>query len=168
MNILKERAVWIVLFLIILGGIAYMLVVDPERVMQMEDIKDRDDSRIGDITEVKELYDRLDLKLNGTKQHLSNLYDTTVTHMKVYNSKVDSINNTFSKLDLKIDQLKEFIKTQFEDMNDQMEDLADDIGGLKTQTNKKLRELNQKINSISEDLNKLDMEELIKDYRIKE
>ena len=168
MNILKERAVWIVLFLIILGGIAYMLVVDPERVMQMEDIKGRDDSRIGDITEVKELYDRLDLKLNGTKQHLRNLYDTTVSHMKVYNSKVDSINNTFSKLDLKIDQLKEFIKTQFEDMTDQMEDLSDDIGGLKTQTNKKLRELNVKINSITEDLTLIDMEELIKDYRIKE
>ena len=31
--------------------------------------------------------------------------------MKEYNAKVDSINNTFSKLDLKIDQLKEFIKT---------------------------------------------------------
>ena len=168
MNILKERAVWIVLFLIISGGIVYMLVVDPERVMQMEDIKGRDDSRIGDITEVKELYDRLDLKLNGTKQHLRNLYDTTVYHMKVYNSKVDSINNTFSKLDLKIDQLKEFIKTQFEDMSDQMEDLSDDIGGLKTQTNKKLREINVKINSITEDLTQIDMEELIKDYRIKE
>ena len=168
MNILKERAVWIVLFLIISGCIVYMLVVDPERVMQMEDIKVRDDSRIGDITEVKELYDRLDLKLNGTKQHLRNLYDTTVSHMKVYNSKVDSINNTFSKLDLKIDQLKEFIKTQFEDMSDQMEDLSDDIGGLKTQTNKKLREINVKINSITEDLTQIDMEELIKDYRIKE
>ena len=87
--------------------------------------------------------------------------------MKEYNAKVDSINNTFSKLDLKIDQLKEFIKTQFEEMTEEMEDLSDDIGGLKTQTNKKLRELNQKMNSISEDLNKIDMEELIKDYRVK-
>ena len=53
-------------------------------------------------------------------------------------------------------------------MTEEMEDLSDDIGGLKTQTNKKLRELNQKMNSISEDLNKIDMEELIKDYRVKE
>ena len=145
-----------------------MVVVDPERVNQMENIVERDDNRIGDITKVTELYDRLDLKLNGTKQHLKNLYDTTVTHMKEYNSKVDSINNTFSKLDLKIDQLKEFIKTQFEEMTEEMEDLSDDINGLKTQTNKKLRELNQKMSSISEDLNKIDMEELIKDYSIKE
>ena len=168
MNILKERAVWIVLFLVIMGGVSYMLVIDPERVNQMENIVERDDDRIGDITKVTELYDRLDLKLNGTKQHLKNLYDTTLTHMKEYNAKVDSINNTFSKLDLKIDQLKEFIKTQFEEMTEEMEDLSDDIGGLKTQTNKKLRELNQKMNSISEDLNKIDMEELIKDYRVKE
>tara|TARA_Y100000588_G_C14029684_1_gene828069 strand:- start:162 stop:668 length:507 start_codon:yes stop_codon:yes gene_type:complete len=168
MNIIKERAVWIVILLIILGGISYMLVVDPERVNQMDNIVERDDTRIGDITEVKELYNRLDLKLNGTKQHLKNLYDTTVTHMNVYNAKVDSINNTFSKLDLKLDQLKEFIKTQFEDMSDEMEDLSDDLSGLKTQTNKKLRELNQKINSISEDLDKIDMEDFIKDYKKKE
>ena len=116
MNILKERAVWIVLFLVIMGGVSYMVVIDPERVNQMENIVERDDDRIGDITKVTELYDRLDLKLNGTKQHLKNLYDTTVTHMKEYNAKVDSINNTFSKLDLKIDQLKEFIKTQFEEI----------------------------------------------------
>ena len=168
MNIIKERGVWIVLFLIILGGVSYMLIVDPERVDQMENIVERDDSRVGDITEVKELYDRLDLKLNGTKQHLRNLYDTTLTHMNTYNSKVDSINNVFSKLDLKLDQLKEFIKTQFEEMSDEMEDLSDDISGLKTQTNKKIRELNQKLNSISEDLNKLDLPELIKDYGLEE
>ena len=33
-------------------------------------------------------------------EHLRNLYDTTLTHMNTYNSKVDSINNVFSKLDL--------------------------------------------------------------------
>ena len=88
--------------------------------------------------------------------------------MNVYNAKIDSINNTFSKLDLKLDQLKEFIKTQFEDMSDEMEDLSDDLSGLKTQTNKKIRELNQKINSISDDLNQIDMEDFIKDYKKKE
>ena len=73
MNILKERAVWIVLFLVIMGGVSYMVVIDPERVNQMENIVERDDDRIGDITKVTELYDRLDLKLNGTKQHLKKL-----------------------------------------------------------------------------------------------
>ena len=46
-----------------------MVVVDPDRVEKMDEIVVRDDTRVGDITEVKELYNRLDLKLNGTKQH---------------------------------------------------------------------------------------------------
>ena len=138
MDILKERAVWIVLFLIILGGITYMLVVDPERVNAMDDIVERDDSRIGDITEVKELYNRLNLRLNGTRQHVKNLRDTTVNHMKVYNSKIDSINNTFSKLDLQIDQLKEFIKTQVESLGEDIEDLRDDFESVSEIKNKQM------------------------------
>ena len=74
MDIIKDRAVWIVLFLVILGGLSYMVVVDPDRVEKMDEIVVRDDTRVGDITEVKELYNRLDLKLNGTKQHLKNLF----------------------------------------------------------------------------------------------
>ena len=82
-----------------------MLVVDPERVNQMDSIVERDDTRIGDITEVKELYNRLDLKLNGTKQHLKNLYDTTVTHMNVYNAKVDSIKKAIPDSHVEVDDL---------------------------------------------------------------
>ena len=66
MNILKDRAVWIVLVLILLFGASYMLLIDPERVDKMDNIVERDDTRIADVNEVKELFDRLDLKLNGT------------------------------------------------------------------------------------------------------
>ena len=39
-------------------------------------------------------------------------------------------------MDFKLEQLKGFIKTEFEEMLDDTEDLSDDISGLKTQTNK--------------------------------
>ena len=136
MDIIKDRAVWIVLFLVILGGLSYMVVVDPDRVEKMDEIVVRDDTRVGDITEVKELYNRLDLKLNGTKQHLKNLYDTTVTHMKNYNAKIDSINNVFSRVEYSINELRKFIKSEFESLADDIEDLSDDISGLKTKQTK--------------------------------
>ena len=82
MNILKDRAVWIVLVLILLFGASYMFLIDPDRVGKMENIVERDDTRIADVNEVKELFDRLDLKLNGTKQHLSNLWKKTENHIK--------------------------------------------------------------------------------------
>jgi len=168
MNIIKDRAVWIILFLVILGGLLYMIIVDPDRVQKMDDIVVRDDTRVGDITEVKELYDRLDLKLNGTKQHLKNLHDTTVIHMKNYNAKVDSINNVFSRLEYKIDELKKFIKSEFESIGDDIEDLSDDISGLRTKQTKDMRKVNNDIKSINEILEQIDTEDLIKDYLKKE
>ena len=74
MNILKDRAIWIVLVLIIMAGSTYMVIVDPDRVDAMDNIVERDDTRIADVNEVKELYDRLDKKLIGTKKHLQNLW----------------------------------------------------------------------------------------------
>ena len=68
MNIIKERGVWIVLFLMILSGVYYKLFIDIERVVQMEDIEKRDDSRIGDITEVKELYRKLKIDPKQARQ----------------------------------------------------------------------------------------------------
>ena len=82
MDMIKDRAIWIVLVLIIMAGVGYMVVVDPNRVNVMDDIKERDDTRIADVNEVKELFDRLDLKLNGTKQHLANLWSLTENHIK--------------------------------------------------------------------------------------
>ena len=38
MNILKDRAVWIVLVLIFIFGASYMLLIDPDRVDKMENI----------------------------------------------------------------------------------------------------------------------------------
>ena len=64
MNIFKDRAIWIVLVLIVMAGSAYMILVDPDRIDKMENIVERDDIRIADVNEVKELFDRLDLKLN--------------------------------------------------------------------------------------------------------
>jgi len=158
MNILKDRAIWIVLVLIIMAGATYMVIVDPDRVDAMDEIVERDDTRIADVNEVKELYDRLDLKLDGTKKHLKNLWDLTEGHIKDYNSKVDSINNAFSKFDLKLDKLITRMDEKFSDVEDEMEELDDAISSLKTKTTRDIRTINVKL---------ADLEELIKAINIR-
>ena len=153
MNILKDRAIWIVLVLIIMAGATYMVIVDPDRVDAMDEIVERDDTRIADVNEVKELYDRLDLKLDGTKKHLKNLWDLTENHIKEYDSKVDSINNAFSKFDLKLDKLISRMDEKFSDIENEMEELDDAISSLKTKTTRDVRTINVKL---------ADLEELIK------
>ena len=152
MNILKDRAIWIVLVLILLFGGSYMLLIDPERVDKMENIVERDDTRIADVNEVKELFDRLDLKLNGTKQHLANLWDKTENHIKVYNTKVDSINNAFSQVDLKIDKIIRDMKKGFDDLEDVIADLEDDISSIKTTTKRDFRKVNVKLAELEESI----------------
>ena len=152
MNILKDRAVWIVLVLILLFGSSYMLLIDPDRVNKMENIVERDDTRIADVNEVKELFDRLDLKLNGTKQHLANLWDKTENHIKVYNTRVDSINNAFSQVDLKIDKIMRDMKKGFDDLEDALSDLEDDISSIKTTTKRDFRKVNVKLAELEESI----------------
>ena len=152
MNILKDRAVWIVLVLFLIFGAFYMLLIDPERVNKMENIVERDDTRIADVNEVKELFDRLDLKLNGTKQHLSNLWNKTDEHIKTYNARVDSINNAFSQVDLKIDKIMRDMKKGFDDLEDAIADLEDDISSIKTTTKRDFRKVNVKLAELEESI----------------
>jgi len=154
MNILKDRAIWIVLVLIVMAGATYMVIVDPDRVDAMDEIVERDDTRIADVNEVKELYDRLDLKLNGTKQHLKDLWDLTEVHINDYNSKVDSIDNAFSKFDLKLDKLITRIDERFSEIKYEMEELEDNIDLIDKRTKRDNRTINVKL---------ADLEDLIKE-----
>ena len=157
MNIFKDRAIWIVLVLIVMAGSAYMVLVDPDRIDKMENIVERDDIRIADVNEVKELFDRLDLKLNGTKQHLSNLWDKTVIHIKAYDVKVDSINNAFLQVDLRLDKIIKDMKKSFDEVRDNLEDLEDDISSVKTQTKRDLRKINVKLAEIEESIRSINL-----------
>ena len=157
MNILKDRAVWIVLVLIIMAGASYMVLVDPDRVGKMENIVERDDTRIADVNEVKELFDRLDKRLLGTKKHLANLWDKTELHLKAYDTKVDSIDNAFSKVDLKLDKIMKDMKKRFDNIADNLEDIEDDISSIKTQTKRDLRKINVKLAEFEESINKINV-----------
>ena len=64
MDILKDRAIWIVVVVMFIAGAMYMVIVDPSRVDKMDNIVERDDERIADVTETNELIDRIDKKLN--------------------------------------------------------------------------------------------------------
>ena len=86
MNILKDRAIWIAIVIIFMSAASYMIIIDPDRVDKMDNITERDDTRVKDVTEVKELIDSLDTRLIGTKKHLSQLRTETEDHIKNYNN----------------------------------------------------------------------------------
>jgi len=150
MNILKDRAIWIVVVVMILAGTIYMIVIDPDRVDKMDNIVVRDDERKADVVETNELIDRLDKKLIGTKKHLQQLRDDYDTHIKTYNSKVDSINNSFSRVDLSINKILRDMKDKFAEVQEQLEELEDDISSVNTQTKRDFRAVNAEISDLKE------------------
>lgn len=157
MNILKDRAIWIVVVVMILAGTIYMIVIDPDRVDKMDNIVVRDDERKADVVETNELIDRLDKKLIGTKKHLQQLREDYDTHIKTYNSKVDSINNSFSRVDLSINKILRDMKDKFAEVQDQLEELEDDISGINTRTKKEFRSVNAEISTLKEAINEINI-----------
>ena len=82
MNILKDRSVWIVIFVIVLSGLYYWTVVDSERVEGMKTLEESDFDLSGDVTEWSEAYKRLELKWRGTSKHVKTLQNETNSHYK--------------------------------------------------------------------------------------
>ena len=150
MNILKDRAIWIVVVMMILFGAIYMIVVDPNRQKTMAGIEEADEERQGDVKEWSESYKRLEDKWDATKKHLNILRKEYDIHIKTYDSKVDSINKAFSKVDLEIDKILRDMKDKFAEVQDQLEDLEDDISSLKTQTKRDFRAVNAEISALRE------------------
>ena len=156
MNILKDRAIWIAIVIIFMSASAYMILIDPDRVDKMDNIEQRDDTRIKDVNEVKELFDRLDKKLIGTKKHLSELRKETELHIKAYSNKVDSIDNKFQRVDLDIKKVKQDLTKGLQNLGDDIEDLDDDLSSLKTKTNQKLRKIDNTLGELKSYIEKLD------------
>ena len=150
MDILKDRAIWIVVVVMFIAGAMYMVIVDPSRVDKMDNIVERDDERIADVTETNELIDRIDKKLIGTKKHLQILRDEFDSHLKAYDSKVDSVNNAFTKVDLSINKIIRDMKDKFAEVQDQLEELEDVISGVKTQTKRDSRAIKKEIADIKD------------------
>ena len=157
MDILKDRAVWIVIVVILIAGAAYMIIVDPDRVDKMANIVDRDDERIADVNETNELIDRLDLKLRGTKEHLANLWILTENHIKDYEAKVDSVNHAFEKVDLSINKILRDMKDGFTEIRDDLEELEDGISSIKTQTKRDKRALDAEIQKLKESIEEINI-----------
>ena len=66
----------------------------------MEELEISDDMLKGDVNEWSEYYKRIEKKWIGTSKHVRTLQEETAAHYKVYDAKVDSINNSFERIEI--------------------------------------------------------------------
>ena len=72
---MEKRVIWIAIVLIILSGAYYWVVVDNERLTEMESLEKSDSSLKGDVNEWSEYYDRIEKKWIGTSKHVKTLQE---------------------------------------------------------------------------------------------
>ena len=162
MNFIKERGIWIIITIIIMCGLYYWVVIDEERVVEMSELEQSDYVLSGDVNEWSESYNRLELKWRGTSKHVKTLQDETSEHYKSYEAKVDSVNNTFERIEYKIDQINEMLNDRISSLSSELESLTEEFSSYKRasqrdamKTKKRLDALEEKldetINKIEED-----------------
>ena len=158
MNILKDRAIWIAITLLSLSGLYYWTVVDQTRVDEMTDLESSDFELTGDVNEWSESYKRLELKWYGTSKHVKTLQDETNAHYTAYNAKVDSINNTFERIEFKLDQINEALSDRIESLNDDLESLSEEFSSYKRTTQRDVRKINKALEGLKEDIETINKE----------
>ena len=156
MDFIKARGIWIVTVIIIFCGLYYWVVVDERRVQEMSSLEVSDVSLKGDVNEWSEYYNRLEKKWIGTSKHVRTLQEETAKHYKSYDAKVDSINNTFERIEYKIDQINEMLTDRINDLSTDLESLNEEFSSYKRATQRDVMKMKKRFESIEEKLDNLE------------
>ena len=151
----EKRVIWVILVLMIFSGAYFWVVKLDEQDQENQRLTNSDVSLKGDVNEWSESYDRLEKKWIGTSKHVKTLQDETGSHYTAYESKVDSINNTFEKLDFKVDQLNEVLSSRIDLLKDDLESLNDEFSNYKRSSQRDLMKLKKTIEIIQSDIEKI-------------
>ena len=152
---MKQRAIWMVVVLIILSGAYYWVVVDSNRLENMSDLEESDISLKGDVNEWSEYYDRIEKKWIGTSKHVRTLQEQTKAHYKAYEAKVDSINNNFERIEYKLDQMNESLTDRLNDLFSELESLNEEFSSYKRATQRDVMKMKKNFESIGEQLDEI-------------
>ena len=152
MDILKDRTIWIAIVVMALFGLYYWVVVDQNRVDEMNDLESSDYELTGDVTEWSEAYKRLELKWKGTSKHVRKLQEETHAHYDIYSARVDSINNAFERLEFKLDQINENLSNRIDNVGDDLESLSEEFSSYKRTTQRDVRKINKTLEGLREDI----------------
>ena len=150
-----QRAIWIIIFFIIIAIGYYWMVVDNTRIQKMVELADSDIELSGDVNSTVEVYDRLEKKWIGTSKHVQTLQNETHAHYAAYAAQMDSIDIVFEEIKFSINQLEEVLTRKIDRVKDDVRNLGDSFESFKRSTNRTIRELKQNISTIQDDINTL-------------
>ena len=155
MGNIEKRAIWVTIVILIFCSAYYWAIVDKQRADSQVELAESDSELKGDVNEWSESYTRLEDKWKGTSKHVKTLQDSTRLHYKAYDAKVDSIDLTFDKVILQIEQLEERLAIKIDNINESIESLNEKVDGMKRTNKNKFIKLEKDINNLRKDFDVL-------------
>ena len=150
---MQQRIIWFILFLFGLAMIFYMMVIDDKRSSTMTSLEEKDYIQDGDVQSTLEVYRRLELKWEGTSQHVQTLQKDLASQIDRYDAKMDSISDDFMRVRNSINNTKEHLLKKIDALREDLESLSDQFKAYKRGTNRKLDDiLITKLPRIEDDL----------------
>ena len=150
---MQQRIIWFILFLFGLAMIFYMMVIDDKRSSTMTSLEEKDYIQDGDVQSTLEVYRRLELKWEGTSQHVQTLQKDLASQIERYDAKMDSISDDFMRVRNSINNTKEHLLKKIDALREDLESLSDQFKAYKRGTNRKLDDiLITKLPRIEDDL----------------
>jgi len=150
---MQQRIIWFILFLFGLAMIFYMMVIDDKRSSTMTSLEEKDYIQDGDVQSTLEVYRRLELKWEGTSQHVQTLQKDLASQIERYDAKMDSISDDFMRVRNSINNTKEHLLKKIDALREDLESLSDQFKAYKRVTNRKLDDiLITKLPRIEDDL----------------
>ena len=138
---MQQRIIWFILFLFGLAMIFYVMVIDDKRSSTMVDLEQKDYVQDGDVKSTLEVYRRLELKWEGTSQHVKTLQEDLISQIDRYETKMDSIGDDFMRVRNSINNTKEHLLKKIDALREELESLNDQFKAYKRGTNRKLDDI---------------------------
>jgi molecular chaperone GrpE (heat shock protein) len=138
---MQQRIIWFILFLFGLAMIFYVMVIDDKRSSTMVDLEEKDYVQDGDVKSTLEVYRRLELKWEGTSQHVKTLQEDLISQIDRYETKMDSIGDDFMRVRNSINNTKEHLLKKIDALREELESLNDQFKAYKRGTNRKLDDI---------------------------
>ena len=138
---MQQKIIWFILFLFGLAMIFYVMVVDDKRSSTMSVLEEKDYIQDGDVKSTLEVYRRLELKWEGTSQHVATLQKDLISQVDRYETKMDSISDDFMRVRNSINNTKEHLLKKIDALREDLESLNDQFKAYKRVTNRKLDDI---------------------------
>ena len=137
----QRKIVWFILFLFGLAMMFFIMVVDDKRIESMTDLEKKDYIQDGDVNSTLEVYRRLELKWEGTSQHVKTLQEDLISQIERYETKMDSISDDFMRVRNSINNAKEHLLKKIDALREELESLNDQFKAYKRGTNRKIDDI---------------------------